>query len=100
MKTAVIHFNGKTPNEQEREQLISKNFFDKPSFSFVARNRKIINGVLCFLSGIGGLIFSWFLFWTPVFRYPLSNMFIAALLGFSFSLFYQGVNCFRSRPTK
>ena len=101
MKSSVISFSGKTPSEQEYEQLIGGGSFDKTPFSFVGRNRKIIEVFLCFLSGIGGVIFSWFLFWTkmPV-GIPFGAMFTAALLGFSFFLFYQGINCFRSRSTK
>ncbi|MDR2720310.1 MAG: hypothetical protein LBC03_05865 [Nitrososphaerota archaeon] len=100
MKSSEISFNGKTPSEQEYEQLTC-GFFDKTPFSFVGRNRKIIEGFLCFLSGIGGVVFSWFLFWTKIpVDIPFGSMFTAALLGFSFSLFYQGFKCFRSRPTK
>jgi hypothetical protein len=100
MKTFVIRFNGKTPSGQEREQLL-QDPFDKTPFSFVERNRKIIEGFLCFPSGIGCVIFSWFLFLSKIaFRYPMGGAFIAALFGFGLSLFYQGINCFRNRPTK
>jgi hypothetical protein len=100
MKTLVISFNGKTPNEQEHEQL-AREPFDKMPFSFVERNRKIIEGFLCFLAGMGGVLFSWFLFWSKIaFKYPLGGGFTAALFGFSLSLFYQGIKCFRSRPAK
>jgi hypothetical protein len=102
MKTLVISFNGKTPNEQEHEQL-TREPFDKTPFSFVKRNKKIVESLLCFLVGIGGVLFSWFLFWSKIaFKYhpSLGGGFTAALFGFSLSLFYQGIQCFRSRPTK
>jgi len=94
MKTVVINFNGKTPSEQEREQL-THSTFDKTLFSFVEHNRKIKEGLLCFLSGIVALIFSFFLFWSRIaFHYPLGNVFSIGLFGFSFFLFFQGTKSF------
>jgi hypothetical protein len=96
MKPSVISFNGKTPSEQEREQL-TPNSVDKTPFSSVKRKRRLIVSFLFLLSGIVALIFSLFLFWSrTVFHYPRGRAFAIGLFGFSFFLFFQGAKSFCS----
>lgn len=47
MRSLVISFNGKTPSEQEQEQLSCCSLVS-PSFLSVERNRKLVGGFLFF----------------------------------------------------
>jgi len=100
VRKSIISFNGKTPSEQEREQL-TQEAFDKTLFSFVEHNRKIKEGLICFLSGSGAVILSLF-FWTKTTFSTLAlwGRFAVPLLGFGLALFCLGLNRFHNRPTK
>jgi len=96
MKT-LISFNGKTPSELEREQLLACSL-DKQPFLSVEHNRKIIEGFLFFLSGFVALPFSLFLFFSKItFQYYYTGRaFPVVLFGFSLFLLFQGIRSFYS----